>query len=121
MATVFSLKKNRERFIRVVEAPGAVFHVKPMTFSEELAFDKSFQTFDRQTKQTVITDPTAHLQAKCRRVILGFTGVPGEDGPIPYSTDNMDILCETGPGLMYAVLRDAGSPDAVEAEAAAKN
>jgi hypothetical protein len=121
MATKFSLKKVRERHIRVVDAPGAIFHVKPMPFTEELELDKSFQTFDRQTKQNVTTDPAALLKAKCRRVILGFTGLPGDDGDIPYSTENMDILCETAPGLMYAVLRDAGAADAVEADVAAKN
>lgn len=121
MAIKFSLKKNRERRIRVVDAPGAVFHVKPMTFDEELAFDKSFQSFDRQLGRNVTTDPGAHLRAKCTRVILGWIGLPGEDGDIPYSTENMDILCATAPSLMYAVLRDAGAPDAVEAEVAEKN
>lgn len=121
MAFKFSLQKKRERKIRVVEAPGAVFHVQPMGYEEELAFDRSFQTFDRQTKREVFTDPVAHLRAKCRRVIRGWQGLPGEDGEIPYSSENMDILCDTAPSLMYAVLRDAGAPDAVEAEEAEKN
>lgn len=128
MSVRFSRKKNRERFIRVVEAPGALFHVKPMGFDEELAFDKSFQTFDRQTKRDTITDPAKHLQAKCRRVILGWTGLPGDEKDdkgeykdIEYSTEAMDDLCITAAGLMYAVLRDAGAPDAVEAEEAEKN
>lgn len=121
MAIKFSLKKKRERFIRVVEAPGAIFKVSPMDFTAELEFDKSFQTFDRQAKQSIITDPAAHLKAKCRRVILGWTNLPGEDGDIPYTTENMDILCDTAPELMYAVLRDARAADAVEAEVAEKN
>jgi len=92
-----------------------------MTFDEELAFDKSFQSYDRQTGRNVTTDPAAHLRAKCCRVILGWNGLPGDDGDIPYSTENMNTLCATAPGLMFAVLRDAGAPDAVEAEVAEKN
>ncbi|MGE4537579.1 MAG: hypothetical protein AB7D37_10905 [Desulfovibrio sp.] len=123
MAIKFSLKKKRERFIRVIEAPGAIFHVSPMSSDEELAFDKSFQTFDRQTKQTIITDMVAWIKAKCVRVVLGWEKLPGEDGDIPYSTENMEALCDTSAGmsLMSAVLRDAGAADAVEAEVAEKN
>jgi hypothetical protein len=121
MATKFSLKQKRERRIRVIEAPGAIFHVKPMGFTEEHEFDKSFQTFDRQTGRNVINDPAAHLKAKCRRIILGWKKLPGEDGEIPYSNENMEILCENAPELMYSVLKESRAADAVEAEEEEKN
>jgi len=123
MAIKFSLEQKRERRIRVPEAPGAVFHVCPMSSEEDMEFTKSFQTFDRQTRQNVITDPIAFLKAKCRRVIRGWKGLPGDKGEIPYSNENMDLLCGTtaGAALMYSVLGDAGAADAVEAEEEEKN
>lgn len=124
MATIkFSLKKVRERFIRVPESPSTVFHVAPMASDEEMAFDKTYMGYDRQTKRNLITDPIKHLKDKCVRVIRGWDNLPGDDGDIPYSTENMMALCDTtaGAALMYSVLGDAGAADAVEAEVAEKN
>ncbi|MFU2207229.1 hypothetical protein [Solidesulfovibrio sp. C21] len=123
MAIIFSLEKNPERFIRVPEAPGAIFHVRPMASDEELAFDKTYISYDRQTKRNIIADPIKHLEDKCVRVVLGWEKLPGRNGYIPYSTENMVALCHTtaGAALMFSVLADAGAADAVEAEVAEKN
>lgn len=117
----FSLKP-KERWIRVVGAPGVSWLVVPMTASEESEMARGFQEFDPRTKTYQIKDHVAYLKAKSIRVIRGWKGLPGEDGKdIPYSTQALDAMCEMYSVLVADVLSESGRADAIEAEAAEKN
>ena len=117
----FSLKP-KQRWIRVLAVPRAKFLVKPMTASEDLELSRQFQEYDSRAKEYRVKDVAGLIRTKAVRVILGWSGLPGDDGKdIPFTTQNLDAMCEMHLGVITDVLAESGRADAIEAEADEKN
>ena len=119
MALKFALKP-KQKWIRVLSAPGVKWLVMPMTASENTEMVKRFEDYDPRSRSYIVTDSMGLLQAQARQVIRGWEGLPGEDGEIEYTTANLEALCEMSRGTIVEVLTESGRADALEVEAAEK-
>ena len=117
---IFRLKKEQFK-IRTLSAPGVVWLVCPMTATREREIERGFEEFDTKTRQMRTTDFVGVIKAKAVEVIRGWTGMPGEDGEIEYSTDNLMALCDMHLDVISEVLAESKRADAVRVEESAKN
>ncbi len=113
--------KPKTMSIQIPGAPGVVWTGKPMSASEETALAEKFQEFDTRSGAYVVKDNVGLLKARARRTITNFTGLPGEDGEIPFSPEALDDLCEMYAGTVNGVLAEFRRADALVVEATEKN
>ncbi len=117
---VFRLKP-KELHIRVLSAPGVTWKVVPMTATAGNELIRNFEDYDPRSKTYRVADSMGLLKAQAIRVIRGWSGMPGEDGEVPYSTPNLEAMCEMHSGVIMEVINEAGRADALVVEATEKN
>jgi hypothetical protein len=127
MALKFSLKP-KEKNIRILSAPGVVWKVVPMTSSEDAELVKKFQEYDTRARAYLVSDDMGLLKARAIQIIRGWEGLPGDetdaDGKpmmIPYTTSNLEALCEMATPVISEVILESRRADALVVEAAEKN
>lgn len=117
---VFRLKP-KELNIRTLSAPGVTWKVVPMTASENNELVKKFEEYDPRSKTYRVADSMGLLKAQAIQVIRGWSGLPGESGEVPYSTANLEAMCDMHSGVIMEVINESGRADVLLAEATEKN